>query len=84
MGTLVQLTSVYIQIQSDEKSNSHQIRSLLENIESKRKRIGGKSVPDEKMCGQKAQMYLDGKTKLELGFYEMAYIFNYLKVRTIL
>ena len=25
-------------------------------------------------------MYLDGKTKLELGFYEMAYIFNYIKV----
>ena len=38
-------------------------------------------MPDEKMCGQKAKMYLDGKTKLELGFYEMAYTFNYLKVR---
>ena len=25
-------------------------------------------------------MYTQGKTRLELGFYEMAYIFNYLKV----
>merc|ERR1712147_17243 len=67
-------------IKDDPVEHKPKIDELLSSIESKRKRIGGKSVPDEKMCGQKAQMYNNGQTRLELGFYEMAYIFNYLKI----
>ena len=64
----------------DPEGNKEEARELLEGIEGARKRIAGKSVPDEKFCARKAAQYLEGKTNFELAFYEAAYIFNYLKV----
>ena len=64
----------------DPEGNKKEAHDLLEGIEGARKRIAGKSVPDEKFCARKAAQYLEGKTNFELAFYEAAYIFNYLKV----
>ena len=69
------------QLKVDPEGNKNKARDLLEGIEGARKRIAGKSVPDEKFCARKAAQYLEGKTNFELAFYEAAYIFNYLKVR---
>jgi len=67
-------------LKCDPEKNQNEARDLLEGIEGNRKRIAGKSVPDEKFCSRKAQQFLDGKTNFELAFYEAAYIFNYLKI----
>jgi len=64
----------------DPEGNKNEARELLDGIEGARKRIAGKSVPDEKYCARKAAQYLEGKTNFELAFYEAAYIFNYLKI----
>jgi len=67
-------------LKCDQEGNKNKARDLLEGIEGVRKRVAGKSVPDEKFCAMKAQQYLDGKTNFEFAFYEAAYLFNYLKI----
>jgi tetratricopeptide (TPR) repeat protein len=67
-------------LKCDPEGNKKEALDLLEGIEGARKRIAGKSVPDEKFCARKAAQYLEGKTNFELAFYEAAYIFNYLKI----
>lgn len=67
-------------LKCDPEGNKKEAHDLLEGIEGARKRIAGKSVPDEKFCARKAAQYLEEKTNFELAFYEAAYIFNYLKI----
>ena len=41
--------------------------------------MAGKSIPDEKYVSRKASAFVDGKSKLDFGFLELAYFFNYTK-----
>ena len=52
----------------------------LISVRSNMKRIAGKSIPDEKFCGVRAEAFLNGESNFELSFLEAAYVFNYLKV----
>lgn len=62
------------------KSSKEEARKLLGEVESLRKRVVGKSIPDEKFVAQKAHMFLNNESNLSLAIPEAAYVFNYLKV----
>ena len=54
--------------------------ALLKTVEGLRKKVVGKSIPDEKYVSQKATLFLENKSKLALAIPEAAYVFNYLKM----
>ena len=54
------------------------------SVPYKTKRIAGKSIPDEKFCSIRADMFLRGESSNMLNFLEAAYFFNYLKVSFVI
>ena len=62
------------------KKSKEEARTLLSTVDSLRKKVGGKSIPDEKFVSQKAKQFLSNESSLSLSIPEAAYVFNYLKV----
>ena len=58
-------------------------KALMSKVEGLRKKIAGKSIPDEKFAAKKAQQFLNNETTLALAIPEAAYVFNYLKVGNV-
>ena len=62
------------------KKSKEEARTLLSTVDSLRKKVVGKSIPDEKFVSQKAKQFLSNESSLSLSIPEAAYVFNYLKV----
>ena len=58
-------------------------KALMSKVEGLRKKIAGKSIPDEKFAAKKAQQFLNNETTLALAIPEAAYVFNYLKIGNV-
>lgn len=65
-----------IQLELGEIDEASEIFAKVEHL---RQKVAGKSIPDEKYVSRKASAFVDGKSKLDFGFLELAYFFNYTK-----
>lgn len=65
------------------KKSKEEAKELLQTVDSLRKKVVGKSIPDEKFAAKKAQMYIDQESNLSLAIPEAAYVFNYLKIGNV-
>lgn len=65
------------------KKSKEEAKTLLQTVDSLRKKVVGKSIPDEKFAAKKAQMYIDQESSLSLAIPEAAYVFNYLKIGNV-